>query len=464
MTLIFKGKTEKEKGWGNEKTYLLHGLEQNDLKVKVSADYSSVATEIATIAKALIDSVDTYIYYTSDSIPVSSVTFKTKYDNVELAEALDELADRIDGVWNIEPDGLITLQKITIIESIDIHYAHNIGWGTTQDPDWTDWTETGSADFEVRNSSIDWVGWTGHRDILFSPGDDEGKISYELPIPIALYELAVMECWFMVPAGAGGSMTIELKSGVNPFIHVKLGSSNIYTYTADDGETDSGTDTVANQWYHLRIEWTRNGAIDFFIDGISIEDSKTVPDNIVDNFNVLTANGGSKTYVDAVAIKADDFETTYEIGDNEKGLCGQTKLISNPKYERTNKTYNYIHLYGRGYIESDGDSKDEDDILLNGKEELIRYYPGCNDLVELKNIAASLIQKDGIATPPLNTEFIYKNVYFKNCARNILFTFDNIDRLSTPTTYILKGISFNLDNSANCLLTNSTFQEGREYD
>lgn len=272
MTLAFRGDVEKERGWGNEKTYLLYGLEEKELKKEVSADYSITATEIDVIAKFLIDQLDGFLHYTSGSIPDAATTFKTKYDNIELAEALDELADRIDGVWSVESDGLVNLKKI-----------------------------------------------------------------------IAL-------------------------------------------------------------------------------------DTTTVPDP-----------GG-------------------------RGLSNTDSPITSPTYVLLNETFNYIHLYGKGYLESDGDSEDVESILINGKIELVRYYPGCNDLQQLKNIAAALLIKDGIATPPIDVEFIWRNSGFLPVARNFKFTFDFIDRLSTTTTYVFKGISLREDDSANILLTNSTFQKGREYD
>lgn len=147
-----------------------------------------------------------------------------------------------------------------------------------------------------------------------------------------------------------------------------------------------------------------------------------------------------------------------------KGLSDSDSNISAPSYDLINQTFNYIHLYGQGYLESDGDSMDEASILTNGKNELIRYYPGCNDDQQLKNIAAALLTKDGIATPPLDVEFIWKTAGFLPVGRSFKFTFSKIDRLSTTTTYVFKGTRLEIGDSAVIFLTNSTFQKGREYD
>ena len=157
-------------------------------------------------------------------------------------------------------------------------------------------------------------------------------------------------------------------------------------------------------------------------------------------------------------------ETTTVPDPGGAGLSDAGGNISAPAYDLLNETYNYIHLYGQGYLESDGDSEDIEDILLNGKNELIRYYPGCNDLQQLKNIAAALLTKDGIVTPPIDVEFIWRDAGFIPVGRNFKFTFSKVDRLSVTTTYVFKAISLAIDDSAIILLTNSTFQKGREYD
>jgi len=453
MTLAFKGSIKREKGWGNEKVYLLYGLEHQDLKRKVSADYSSVATEIATIAKALIDAVDNFIYYTDASIPATSITFKTEYDNLELAEALDELADRIDGVWNIEPDGLITLQKLTVIGTIPVPYYGSI--------DWTGW----SVDTGATVTPLTWVGHTTAAD--FQPNNSGDWMAKYLDAPIVASSLVTFETWCYVPDVNNASCQLHLYEGIFTCIFLDFDENyNIFFYTRNHPLADTGVNYVPDTWFHIKITWIDNGAVNVYMDGVLI-DSDTKNDREVDRVGMVFEGGGINNWavLDAIGFDAPlNTDVPYTEGDDLKGLSNLSQLVSAPKYERSPETFNYIHLYGKGYIESDGDSKDQEDIIANGKMELVRYYPGCNDLTQLQNIAASLISKDGIATPPLKAEFVYKDSYFLNCAMLLLFTFDLIDRLSIPTVYVLKGFSLNEDNSAHLLLTNSTFQEGREYD
>jgi hypothetical protein len=263
--LAFQGLATEERGFGVDRNYRFEGLEAKDLQSNVALDYSDTATDVITIFKAAIDQVDNYLYYDS-GLSTIGTTHKTKFDDIPLIDVFIELADVIDGVWYIEPDGKVWLKAITGLSS----------------------------------------------------------------------------------------------SGIT-------------------------------------------------------EDSTT------------------------------------------------GNIVSRVDYKRVNSTYNYIHLYGKGYVESDGDSKDEADIRTNGKEELIRYYPGCNDLTKLQAIATSLLSRDGVATAPLQIEFLRKSTNYQQVGEELNFKWQFVSILDTATDYIIEKMRLYEDDTVRFLLTNTTFQKGREY-
>ena len=148
-------------------------------------------------------------------------------------------------------------------------------------------------------------------------------------------------------------------------------------------------------------------------------------------------------------------------------VCDETTGdISSPKYNKVSTTYNYIHLFGQGYIESDGDSKNQADIDTNGLSELVRYYAGCNDLTELQEIAASLLTKDGIATEPIQIEFIRKATGFQRVMEflNFAFTLIDVAFFQIATDYIIQGVYYYEGDVVGLLLTNTLFQGGNEIE
>lgn len=135
--------------------------------------------------------------------------------------------------------------------------------------------------------------------------------------------------------------------------------------------------------------------------------------------------------------------------------------IGPPRYKYISREYNYIHLYGRGGIESDGDSKDTTSIAQRGKLDFIRYYAGISDLTELQSLASSLLAQDGIATPPLTVDFVIRDFDFQQPGEYMQFSFSHIDRLSSSANYTIKAVEYAAGNYATVFLTN-TFIEQHE--
>jgi hypothetical protein len=473
MTLAFRGKVFKERmnARSSRETYRfeLMGIEKGDLEEPVSADYSVTATEVATIAKALIDSISNpYIYYTTDSIPTSSVTFKTKYEAIELAEALDELADRIDGIWWVEPDGLISLKKLTVLDKRDVEFFSNYHFNDdTIGSAPANWTTNNSSSCTTEIIS----GLDGIKNVL-ELDDQNGSGYCEIYRSVTQSLSQTFEFYIGKDSvGADTILEISFYEGVaSRKVHLRLNEDDLQEYDGQVAATWTNIKAAcltANEFIHVKIIFNDVAdTYDLYIDGtlegndIPYENAST---NGIDKIQLRTdsADTGYKGYF---AVLGSSSASNYSVGDNLKGLCNQTKLISPPSYESDNRIYNYIHLYGKGYIESDGDSKDDADILINGKVELIRYYPGCNDVTQLQNIAASLLTKDGIATRPIKIECSWKSVDFVTVGRNFLFTWDFVKLLKTPTTYVHSGVKLDMKGFLTVLLTNSTFQKGREYD
>lgn len=137
---------------------------------------------------------------------------------------------------------------------------------------------------------------------------------------------------------------------------------------------------------------------------------------------------------------------------------------SSPEYILINEISNYIHLYGRGYLESDGVSQDAASIIQDGLKELVRYYPGVTDQTKLDAIAASLLAMDGVgASPPIEIIFLIKQQGYVQPGEELNLQWTYIARLDTATDYIVKKCIFHIGDNTTIFLTNTIFQEGREY-
>ena len=134
---------------------------------------------------------------------------------------------------------------------------------------------------------------------------------------------------------------------------------------------------------------------------------------------------------------------------------------SSPTYELTQRIFNYIHLYGSGYLESI--TQDAGSIILNGILELIQSYSGIDDQTELDAIGASLKDRKGIANAPIEIIFMIRSQDYLQPGNYMGFQWTHISRLATNTDYVIKKVIFRDTGLAWVVLTNSTFQEGREY-
>jgi len=198
----------------------------------------------------------------------------------------------------------------------------------------------------------------------------------------------------------------------------------------------------------------------------------SIPDPGI-TYKITAKDNSFKSIYDELADRIDGFwyvapdGRVYLLKASAQVSSGVTKNqgsgdVTPPDYKLVNKTYNYIHLFGRGYLESDGDSKDTNSIYMYGKKELIRSYPGVNDATELQNLAASLLARDGVATPPLDVKFMLRGGGFVQEGESMNFQWTHVDRLSTAADYTIQRVAYTETGDAWIHLTNTIFQSAKD--
>lgn len=122
--LSFRGLSVKEGGQEAERWYDFVGLDSISMNSKITVDYSTSATGTHTIARAMVDQVP-HAYWDATSIPDHGLTMTTAHDGDLLKDGLKAIADYIDGVWEIEPDGKVWLVKNTALPNTSITITEN---------------------------------------------------------------------------------------------------------------------------------------------------------------------------------------------------------------------------------------------------------------------------------------------------------------------------------------------------
>jgi hypothetical protein len=471
-SLLFRGRVSEEVGWGSDVEIRAEGLDKTALNAQIDLSYSS-STSVQTIVQAAIDEVSNYLYYTNTSIPDPSISTVCEYESAKLVDVLDEMADIIDGIWYITPNGKVYLHKITSQEALDHNWdysgTYSFGQGGNEDAD----DEVGDkgtyitfVDFEyIYEGNVEIVAdWQNHANVLEFTSDERAGYDPFFTHNISQATSGTREFRIGATDITSSHWIFGLRDGEDWIVRLRFYDSALDYY---DGSSWIEVQSIsADAFYNIKIQWYSNDTFDLTVedtlqlDGIATHDNQS---SGVDTFFCWEQGDSTgKLYLDAWGDPDNDDD--YSVGDNRPKLSANTGNISLPKYKLDNTKFNYIHLYGRNYIESDGDSKDQSDIDLNGKEELIRYYKGVSTLSELQNIASQLINRDGINTSPITIDFQYENELYIQPGKIIDFVFNLIDRLNTLTEYTIKRVKVGKDGWTMMRLSNSTFQEGREYE
>ncbi len=126
------------------------------------------------------------------------------------------------------------------------------------------------------------------------------------------------------------------------------------------------------------------------------------------------------------------------------------------------KQFNRVVVYGAGDLFSVAENTDS--ITENGVEELIMYRIGIDTQSQLDVISAATLARNGIATPPIDIDFIIRSQKYIQPGNFMGFQWTLIDRFSVNTDYVIKKVVFMHTRSVIMLLTNNTFQEGNRIE
>jgi hypothetical protein len=129
-TLAFEGKIKIREHDGKLYKYEFKGLDREVRKVKVTANYSA-GESTGLIARTIIANNCNYLYSDSDTIVNTTLSHKTEFDDKTLNECLNELADRIDGIWYTAPDGKVHMYPYTSIPDSSVSITETSGTFTS---------------------------------------------------------------------------------------------------------------------------------------------------------------------------------------------------------------------------------------------------------------------------------------------------------------------------------------------
>jgi hypothetical protein len=280
---------------------------------------------------------------------------------------------------------------------------------------------------------------------------------------------AVYDSWIYIPDGLSDIVYVVFRDGGSNIAFFQFEPDyDILTNTNQEGTSDSGVNYTPDTWFHVSFEWTKSGAVDFIIDGVSIENGKTIGANDIDRvLHLFTANGDFY-WIDSVGF---DFNSYIQFSNYYYHLDDNNSELLLP--DNIGKDVNEIIVYGGMDPDNVKVPQGSADIPTTGNQQpfpLIFHFPlldtdaKCDTRAEyiLGNIATGITQYTIIAydkgIPPQIGQLIYiTNTEYSLTAQPVIVqgwqynedektvTIFAINYLIFPGAKEIKGVDANLE-------------------
>ena len=311
---IFEGYVLSYEGNTADFKYEMKSGIQDDLNEKVEETF--IAKTWSYILKFIIDKYCDHLKYGTATISTTPATTYTITLNKTVLECF-KTADKAEGyITSWRPDQTVYWDQFAnayLNEDRKINLAGVLQWGTANEPDLTDWTDTSGADTSVSIiAELD-----GHKNIMElddQSGANRAEMRYDYATAIADDEHEFFYTKDNVGANMVGIM-IFYDEDDNILIQLRWDGDDLDYYTGGAWHSIKDDFLVANVFSHFRIvpNDTAN-TFDIYIDGVLEGDDlayRIASTTGIEYFKIYgdNADTGYKIYVDAIGAERDEYIT-----------------------------------------------------------------------------------------------------------------------------------------------------------
>lgn len=266
----------------------------------------------------------------------STTLYKKKFDNIPLVEIFfwaDEVTTQIT-TWMPNGRDIWHDGDVQLLDDDDYKKAYGIiDWGTSVSPDLSEYgVGGGSMDTNEISASVD-----GHDEVVHNIQDSTVWWYRDIGTGVSS---GSMDCWFRGAVNTKAHYIAISDASNNWICRVIFNSDgNIdFAGTTVDGDIQAYSATT---WYHVRIDFLRNGTCELFINGTSI--STVTGQNLADSdyiFRIDVGSADTEYWIDAHGYSGDYYipfsnlwDTLY-IDHNEGTAGDMNKETLNLKVSR----------------------------------------------------------------------------------------------------------------------------------